>query len=411
MKLQIIVALPRLVIQSWQSRIAGNPYGGERVMLREAKILMAGAALALICAPFPGEEALAQASQLEVKKKKAYKNKPSGITLPYVMTGFKRHSARSYDKQELNISVQYASDDESEFLSVYIFRMASGDPAVWFDRARVAIEARGMFGKVAPPTPAAAFSLFGMEERTALRISYAATDRQYTSTGLMMIPVGDWLVKIRASSKKRSVEELDAWMDKAVTEIAWPSKKGSLVATRPVADCETDIIVHDDAGRIAGDVAGMSLMTGLLGTLSRPETATAAAVWCRDAKLSSVSMGVYRANNSDTGYLLAPSDAGVAISAGIDSLVGLLEDIGDEKERAESAEAGQEESMATGETESKPSRYAISLILSGRKLNFAPRDKLPSPDKLMQIVQKERSISANTTWPKKEAGTIEVTFD
>jgi len=363
-------------------------------MLRDAKILMAGAALALICAPFSGEEALAQASQLEVKKNKPYTNKPSGITLPYKLTGLERYSASSFDPKDLNIGVQYAPADESEFLTVYIFRNASGNAAVWFDRARVAIETRDIFGRVSPGIPAAAFAPPGQKQTSGLRTVYSLANKDFLSTGLMIFSVGDWYIKIRASSKKRGTKQLNQWMDEVLAGIVWPTEIAESPTASLVEDCASSFKVHDNAKAAPGDPMETALLSGLMGiklNTKGTDDEAEAVIWCRDKTVTGKYGGIYRADESQNSYLYALKDGGTAISTGLDGLTGLLD-----------------EADENGE---KPKKYSVSLLLPGRTKHFMPRNKLPSPAILEKVIAGERPVSANVTWSEDGNTTVEITVD
>jgi hypothetical protein len=289
----------------------------------------------------------------------------SGMTFPLTLAGFSRTMVREYEAPQLDVIGTWTRGDEEE-LSVYVYRSTAGSVPVWFDRATWAIESRGLYGRTTPAQVPAAFRAPGAAVDSGLIASWT-TEGRYKGTGVAILPLGDWLVKLRFSSTSRDGAGAAAVLREAAPIAA------------PIPTCATPIGFKGEAKSAKLDGSAAILSAAFAQTLSGPvKDENRAAAWCRDA-LTLPTAGIYRPDGSTDSYLLALSDAGRGIWVA-PSLAGLL---GGKK---------------------SPS-WAVDLVLPGRTLNFPPQDRLPRPERALALLQ-GGAVSSVSTWGDKREITL-----
>ena len=311
----------------------------------------------------------------------AYTHPHSGIGVPAELGGFPRTTIVDYASDALDVGMNFENADRSQVISVYVFRNTNGSVPLWFAQAQEAIESQDHYDNPEIVISPEAFAPAGQEATSALRVVYEPGPRNGSrSTGIAMFAVGDWYVKMRASSATHTPDGLSHWMETAIAELQLPEHDAAAAA--PITDCDDRLRFRGQARDFEADEVG-SAVTGLLGSLlgaqlrdelSDPDAEPA--VFCRDSALEPTRI-VYRANGSETAYLLALGDNGNSISVSPDSLSGLLgDDVTDEEDVP----------------------YAIRLITAGRTYNLVAQDRLPSPRRVMDLLDNNRIAGSATTW-------------
>ena len=354
----------------------------------------AGAALTALLMVSGGVTAPAAAQQtLNVKPGKSWRHGHSGITLPATLAGIASSGAKSYANDQLDVSMSYEPEGTSDFLSVFIYRNTNGGVPVWFAQAQWAIEHRDIFGKASPVTPQA-FVPPRQTNASGLKAVYAFDgSRGIKSTGIALLPVGDWYVKLRLTSKGKNAQEVSAILDRALAEISWPSKMVSGPAATPVAPCATPLVFNGVAKDAPKDGAN-NLLGGLLGMMAAdpkikkqdatPQN-TPPTLWCRERQLDD-NQALYRAAAETDQYLVALGDNGNAVWVRPDNAAALLAD----------AKKG---------PASAPS-YAISMMLPDKIINFVPQDRLPSFERVVELINGNRVTVTVPTWGKSKTITV-----
>lgn len=323
---------------------------------------------------------------IELPAKAAFKHRHSKVQLPPVLAGLPRTRAVEYEADQLDTMSEYATPDLHEAYTVYIHRNVAGGLPVWFDRARAMIEQRTTLG-VPTLHAAAAFVPPGRANASGLLTTYAVTGQGFRSTGLAMVPVGEWVIKMRASSYTLAPAELEARMKSALAEIAWPKTMAPAREAAPVAACATRLAFTGDAKPAEKDESsGAAMLVGaLLGQVAATKEAPRQAApapatrWCRDP-IELAGGAVYRADEQADGYLIALGDAGRAVSAGRNAGDALL--------------AAAEEKKAGGD------RYEVQLIFLAQTMTSALLDRLPPPAQALAIVREGRFATSFGTWGK-----------
>lgn len=344
-------------------------------------ILAALAGIAAAQMPAAAQQAL------PLKPGKAWKHKHSGITVPATLAGTPREQGMAYAPDDLDVGLSFVVGNAAESLTFYVFRNTNGAVPVWFAQAQWGIENRDTFGHPAIVVAPEAFIPPGQTAASGLKAIYQPKGGNYRSTGVMLLPVGDWYVKIRASSQTRSPAELGAWMDAAPAQIEWPRKIADGPLATPVTDCAAPLAFPVEAKDAPKDGAA-DLMSGFLGMAvaqgkakPTPESVAmlANARWCRDSSQGG-NAAAYRRDEDAARYLIAVGDNGNGIWVGPDAGAALMAETNKEKPASP--------------------RYSITLTMAAQNINFVAQDRLPSPQRVLAIIEANRSTTTVSTWGK-----------
>ncbi len=332
--------------------------------------------------------ALAQTkpAPLETEAGKPFKHDNSGITLPATLLGFPRNEGQEYVKPQLDVAFRYFPADTNEEVSVYIYRVTSGVPSLWFDVSSNSIEQRAAFGRKTRFEMPLTFTPPGQAAASGLKAAWTLSDAPYRSTALAIVPVGEWLVKIRYSSATLEVASLTRRLDEVVAAIGWPGKIEQAPAAAAIADCTKPLKLNGASKPVKADGAS-ALIDALMAANVRDkkdkeETGDSMPVaWCRDRAVKAPAL-VYRPVESENSYLLAFTDSGRAVWTR-PSLSGLLG-------------AGK-------------GSWAVSIVLPGETINYLGRDRLPEPGELSKILEGQVT-SRVATWGKSTLTLDSATF-
>lgn len=318
-------------------------------------------------------------------------HKPSGITVPDTVGGLPSAGTKAYYEGDLDFMYDYASDAKrSEIISIYVFRNVSGNASIWFDRASAAILSNRNLAGVGLANGPVAFQPAMQNNASGMRASYALQGSHYKSTAVAIAPVGEWYVKIRATSATRSPEEIDRWVDEVLASLGLIQPKSAAPDAVLIKACGDKLSFAKKAKAIKQNSED-KMMSAILGGFAASINLNAdepdgvavlanAITWCRE-DYPIMPSGVYRANASKDSYLLALGDSGRAITAGIDSIAGLV-------------------------TENKK-QFGISYILPDKTLVFTPRNGLPLPEQALEVIEKEGVISSYSNIGGKNELTVD----
>jgi hypothetical protein len=316
------------------------------------------------------------ARPIELSAQDAFTHEHSKVRLPPVLTGLPRIEASENEPDQLHTSIQYASPDRGEQYIVIIYRDVGGSLPVWFDRARRRAE-RGEIGS-ATLHWAGEFVPPGRTAASGLLATYGLTGGAYRSSGVALVPAGEWLITLWAASRTRSPAELDARIPAALAEIAWPKLDPAPPAV-PVAACTSALALSGDAKPLPNDessfaVSMMSAMVRvrLLRLLERAEPR-----WCRDS-IELANAGVYRADEHKDGYFLAINDSGRGAYVGPNTVTLTGEKAANKKGPAE--------------------RYEVQVTQMSNVSTSGLLDRLPPPAQALAIAMGRRFVAKVPTW-------------
>ncbi|WP_194954124.1 hypothetical protein [Sphingopyxis solisilvae] len=325
---------------------------------------------------------------LKVKPGKVWKHQHSGISVPATLAGNARTSATSFAADDLDVGLQFDTPGSAEAMSVYFYRKTNGAVPVWFAQAQWAIENRDTFGNPAIVLAPEAFIPPGQKVASGLRAIYEPKHGNYRSTGVMLLPIGNWYVKIRTSSQTRSPAELARWMDAALAEIAWPRNIAPAEAASPAVPCAKPLQFQGKSADASGsdltaEALGVALMSAAAGddSIKKEPATTPIGQWCRDRQLEG-NIAVYRPGGSETSYLLAYGDNGNGIWVGPSPMKVAMDEI--------ASKNGTKASL----------RYNVTLHTATQDINFLLQDRLPSPERVIEILNANNRASTVGTWGK-----------
>ncbi|WP_294322552.1 hypothetical protein [uncultured Sphingomonas sp.] len=322
---------------------------------------------------------------VSTKAGKPYRFKHSGITVPAELDGMRRVDVRQLGNDELDVFAVYQNGPDA--ITVYVYRALAGSVPVWFDRARASVEQRReMFGSVAPAVPAA-FTPPGQSSASGLMAGWTLKKAPYRGTALAILPVGDWLVKVRYSSSKLDGAAVAARVPAVLGALEWPKAIPSAAAAAPVTDCAAPLAFSPAAAPVtdAKILQSAALTGGLVAAAEGEKKAASTApapTWCRDP--APAQMGAaYRRDGATDGYLLAISDSGRGFAVEPDVIA---------------RELGEAEGR-------KVQQWSVALYEPGSIAIYAPMTALPAPDTLIAALNRP-ILARTTTWGKKRNVTI-----
>lgn len=344
--------------------------------------------LAASVAPVPPAAAQAQKVAIAAPADQPYRFRHSGLTIPTVLEGMPRTSIEQFGSDELDVFANYQRG--SDAVTVYVYRMVSGAVPVWFDRARASIETRrDLYGAVTAAVPPTAFTPPGQGVASGLIGAWSTGKPPYRGTSLALLPLGDWLVKVRYSSTTLDGAQIAARMPAVLAALTWPSGVAPAAPAQPIADCATPL-AYPKKAKVVRDQSSLttaSFLGGLLAAVERRVAETKPStppLWCRDPDGSPMG-GVYRANNASDSYLLALSDAGRGVWVGPEPLGALLD------------------------KKAKPS-WSVALADLGETLSYPPMTALPRPAEVLSLIQRP-ALSRTSTWGDNGQVNIDVNIN
>jgi len=327
---------------------------------------------AALCASAVSPAAAQDAARIDVPAAASWKHAGTGLVLRPRIAGYPRGTIADSSGSELDVMVQYAEGGATS-VTLYIFRPSLMSVPMWFDRSETQILLRSdAYGTPVPAGSARAFTPPHAEAASGLQRVYVPGSGAYKSTGLAMIPLGEWLVAVRASSTELDPVALDARLGEIVGGIVWPDKVAASPAAVPVAACAGVLAYDPKAKPKKPDMAQALMGAVLLGIPAdkiekeAPDKASPPPVWCREGTPGS-DYGVYRADNATNAYLLAVGDAGVTIGVG-----------------------------PAFPLEGKKVGYTLSVGTLDRTLIYPNFDKLPAPQAAFDAIQRLKPISSTT---------------
>lgn len=320
---------------------------------RYGRLLLAAA---LAAAP----AATAAQQPLAVEAGTAWTHAHSGITIPATLGELTRMRATSFAEPELDISQNFGSSDGNQQLTVYIFRNTNGSVPVWFAQAVRAIGLREDLKNPPLAIKPVAFTPPGQTAGSGLKAVFAPAGVDgIRSTGVAIFAVGDWYVKLRATSATLSAGELSAWMEAALAEIALP-RSGTATTVQPIADCTPQLAFDGTAADSALPAAALAM------GVKTPAPRITASGWCIDGVVGG-NRAVYRPIGTRDRYLLATGDNGNALAV---------------------------QSQTGG-------YYSVNFIVAAQIFQLVAQDRLPSPRRALDLIEQRRSTGATPTWPPR----------
>ena len=312
--------------------------------------------------------ALPAKAQTEIKVPAAagWKHAQTGMIFRSKLAGIPRTEIKDGSDTELDVSIHYSDTDTT--LTIFLFRPALANVAVWFDRSETQIALGDLFGGVSPFADIRAFAPPQGTIASAMRRIYVPGKREIKSTALAVLPLGEWLLKIWMTSNGLDPAELDAKLDEVVKAIGWPADATESVAAVPLPICTGQLAYARKAKlrkpSLTDALLGATLMGVAADKAAKGEKGTPID-WCREGQANQ-QYGVYRDKGSRDAYTLPMGDAGRTISVS----PGIALDGGN-------------------------GGYMLTLGQLDRTLVYPSFDRLPAPDTAFQAVFKTAPVSSS----------------
>lgn len=332
--------------------------------------------------------ALAQNGPQPIKAplNKPYRHSFSKLVLPPVLGGLPRESITAFvpETPDLDMATEYRSADGSEDITVYVSRVASGAMPIWFDQARHAIESRSnVYGTVLPLEAPVSFIPPGRANAAGLAIAFSP-GIAWKSTALAMAPLGEWMVKIRYSSKTLDAAAMRTRIEQLFGELGWPAKLDPAPDAALTKVCADPILFDDKAKDAPQDGASVllnSLFTQVGSDIAKKDKDAQPVTWCVDPGWQ-MKGRIYRPNGAKDQYLVTIDDGGIAVTVSPDF-------------------------QLPGDDKGKPATpaWGVHLVLLDRTINYRSQDGLPGPGRLNALLAGQ-GVSSVTTLGKKTNVTV-----
>lgn len=310
-----------------------------------------------LCVALAATMAQAQGPQLRLIEQgaaQAWKHERTGVVFPTGLIGLKRSVVQDTTNNEYDVAAIYGDGYVTGLVTIYVYRPAVTSVPLWFDRAQTSIVA---FRGIGSPKAATIFAPPGSKTASAMRVSYPMPG-EATATALAMVPVGDWLLKIRITAPG-TPEAVESRIDEILAALALPDQPDAPVAAE-VQPC-AEPLKYGKAKALKPDGAHVMLVAI---TNLRDQVEEVAEAWCREKALNVV-WGHYRKTEVPDGYVLALGDSGRALQV---KAVPALD-------------------------EGKKPDYSLAFIDAGVTIQFPLLSALPVPEKAIEFTKKLKPVA------------------
>lgn len=285
------------------------------------RTILTAAALLLAAQPVLAE------GDIGIKEGKAFKHKKSKAQFPGKIADLKLTRVHDFSAGQFDVAGIYGGFAGGDEISVYIYRAPIPDVSLWAGQVAKAVEYRAAM-HAADPADAVPhfFTPPGARNASAMRMTFKTVPGEVASTGVALVPYGEWLLKIRVSSTHRTPQEVDAMIDAALAAFPLPDEAKSAPAAYLPQTCgDTLDAAPANLAEAGGDPeVGATVLAVMVTSIHIPEAElakrdgykpSAAITWCRDP-VQLGELGIYRPNGSKAGYIVSLSDSGQALSVG-----------------------------------------------------------------------------------------------
>jgi hypothetical protein len=213
-----------------------------------------------------------------------------------------------------DVILQYG--DEDVLVTVYVYRSAFPNAALWFERTRLAMG--DSFASNSVEVAPRRFTLGGGGEANGLREEFdlPQNNRNMRATAVAMAQLGEWMVKARITARTLDKAGVAARMDQLLGAIRFSGEARAHPLLVPGACPENSDWTGTDLGRNPAGVAAAIANGRTAAGEARGRAGLAAdpASWCRMATEIPVQYGtLYRARDG-SGFVALMGDSGQAIA-------------------------------------------------------------------------------------------------
>lgn len=326
------------------------------------------------------------AQDLKTKAGKPWAHKDSGFAFPAANGAFVRRGMTDIsDGKRIDVSATYDDPATGSVATLYLYRPAMPDASLWFDISNWFLQRNDRFGEIKPDGGPTAFQIAPTAGSAALRQSYAisATGR---STGVAIVPVGPWLIKLRVTSAALEPAVLDQMMRDFLTAMPWPKKMSTAPDGLPIAVCSTSLGT-ERAEQIKQE-PGAILIGAMMASMAKEDadkgTSEALPRLCRDDSQTRFSYPLYQLDEGQTGYVMPIGDNGTLLSVRSDPTSGAISSklAGDKSEKA------------------RPF-YRVTVMTPEKWEQYPAFAQLPPPDQAAEVTRQSEPLSVTNILDKR----------
>jgi len=244
-----------------------------------------------------------------------WRHEPSGVSIAEKIGDMQRGEERDLSKgKAVDIMIQYGSGTEP--VTVYVYRSAFPNPALWFERTRHAMKLNVGLGTdaVAPR----AFTFGGAPSPNGLREEAELTGRApWKSTAVAIAQAGEWIVKARITSQTLDRKGVGEKMDRLLAAIRLSAPPAAPLPLQVPGACPSRSAYGGKPmeGRADAAFAGMMSAAVAAAAMSRGQGGLAAepAAWCREeSQFPPDQVSLYRRRDG-AGWVALIGDSGMAV--------------------------------------------------------------------------------------------------
>ncbi|MGC6331788.1 hypothetical protein [Rhizorhabdus sp. FW153] len=361
-------------------------------------------ALGALCATLIAAAATAAPvvrQEIRTKAGKPWVHKSSKFAFPAMIGPFSRRMVEDISEgKQIDLAGTYDEPGSQTLASVYIYRPAMPDPALWFDISSWYLQRSQIAGGVGNGAAPTAFQIGSGSSTSALRQSYALASDPVGSTGLAIVPVGRWIVKLRMTSRTLPPAALDQAMRDFLFGLSWPSNAPTK-DTVPVGTCSRPL--RNESAEELEQPSAVILVGAMLGSMAeKPEAdapAEPSARLCRDDSLSNASRPLYQLDDGATGYLQPLGDNGTLLVVRNDpTSAALIAELtgGDKSENHERAGRKYDDKEQISANHKSQEFFRITLMTPEQWAQYPAFGSLPSLEQTSDVVEHRRPLSVTS---------------
>lgn len=318
------------------------------------------------------------AQEIKVKNGKTWAHKDSGFSFPAASGAFVRRDMTDIsDGKRIDVSATYDDPATGSVATLYLYRPAMPDASLWFDVSNWFLQRNERFGEIRPDGGPTAFQIAPTAGSAALRQSYtiSAAGR---STGVAIVPVGSWLIKLRMTSATVEAALLDQMMRDFLAALPWPRKMPAAADGLPIVVCTTSLgkaraeeVKQDSAVILVG-----AMLASMAKEAAEKGTAEPPARLCRDDSQAGLIYPLYQLDEGQTGYVMPIGDNGTLLSVRNDPTSGAVSS-----------------QLAGGKSEDVRPFYRVTVMTPEKWEQYPAFAQLPPPEQAAEVTRQSTPLS------------------
>jgi hypothetical protein len=244
-----------------------------------------------------------------------WRHQPSGVGVPDLPAGLDAGEVTDNRRDGSDVFVQFGRGNEP--VTLYVYRSAFPNPALWFERTRLAMNAHvGADSERAAPR---IFTLGGGAAPNGLREEIElAPGGNFRSTAVAIAQYGEWIVKVRITSAGLDRAGIARKMDDLLAAIRLPTAVPAPLPLAVPTPCSDDNRMR--GRRRAESAEGARLAAAALAVAhdqarGRSGLAADPSGWCRERTSFPTQYGTIYRQRDGRAWAALIGDSGLAIAA------------------------------------------------------------------------------------------------